>query len=68
MKLSIDIPPQFVHHFAQDCFEESFDRIIADIRYSETAVSGLYELELLYMLQSAFCKANRILNEKGEAK
>lgn len=64
MKIILDIPKEFEKHFNNDRFEDSLQRIEADIHdcINETAqnvpsISGDYELELVDMLVEAFKNA-----------
>ena len=60
MKILIDIPKEFEHHFNNDKFKDSLCRITQDVIssvYSEDSISGNYEIELLEILTSAFEKA-----------
>ena len=34
MKIEIEIPKEFEEHFNNDKFKDSFERIMADIKYS----------------------------------
>ena len=60
MKVLIEIPKEFEEHFNKDRFKDSFERILVDIQYglecSEVRMAGLYELELIRMLQNAITK------------
>ena len=60
MKVLIEIPKEFEERFNNDRFKDSLDRIRADIQYSleysEAKMAGLYELELIRMLQNAITK------------
>ena len=60
MKLLIEIPKQFEEHFGIDRFEDSLERIRADIQYGVYTISGLYELETIKMLKDALSKAEVI--------
>lgn len=55
MKITIEIPKEFEEHFINDRFEDSLKRIDADIRF-RGFLSGLYEVELIEMLRTAFSK------------
>lgn len=57
MKLLIEIPKEFVEHFNNDRFKDSLERIRTDIQYHGNPLSGLYERELIEMLQNAMTKA-----------
>lgn len=57
MKLIIEIPKEFEEHYNNDNFADSFKRIESDMTLEEKCLSGLYELELIEMLRSAFCNA-----------
>ncbi len=61
MKLIIEIPKEFEEHFNNDRFEDSLERVCADIKcgleYSEIKMAGLYELEFIQMLRNAMTKA-----------
>lgn len=56
--MTIDIPTEFEEHFKQDKFEDSFERIMADIKHSlengDCLCSGRYEYETIEMLTNAF--------------
>lgn len=54
MKIIIDIPKEFEEHFNKDKFEESLERIRVDMDIGEKCFCGLYEEELVTMLQKAF--------------
>lgn len=51
--LLIDIPYEFEYHYSVDRFHDSFQRILADIHSS----AGLYEKELIEMLDKAFTES-----------
>ena len=57
MKVLIEIPKEFEEHFNNDRFKDSLERVRADIQYHGYPLSGLYELELIQMLQNAMAKA-----------
>jgi hypothetical protein len=60
MKLMIDIPKEFEQHFNEDKFKDSLLRLKTDINYGlehDETISGLYEIELLNMLITAFGNA-----------
>lgn len=57
MKVLIEIPKEFEEHFNNDRFKDSLERVRTDIQYHENPLSGLYELELIQMLQNAMAKA-----------
>lgn len=50
MRIEIEIPKEFEKHFAQDKFEDSLQRLGADIHL----IAGNYERELIEMLIVAF--------------
>lgn len=52
-KITIEIPKEFEEHYNRDNFEDSLERIEADIRF-RGFLSGLYEVELIEMLRNAF--------------
>lgn len=58
------LPKPFIRHFKEDKFEDSFERIKADIRADlENKIygcSGNYELEVIEMLEEAL-KASNII-------
>ncbi len=58
MRIEIEIPKEFEEHFKQDKFKDSFERIMADIKYSlengDCLCAGRYEYEIIEMLQKAF--------------
>ena len=58
MRIEIEIPKEFEEHFKQDKFENSFERIMADIKHSlengDCLCAGRYEHETIEMLQKAF--------------
>ena len=64
MTLSIQIPKEFERHFNMDRFEDSLERIRADIKFNleneATQLSGNYEMELAEMLRDAMLKAEVI--------
>lgn len=56
MKITIDIPSEFEHHFEIDKFKDSLERLKADVgEYT----AGRYEIELCDMLIDAFSKARK---------
>lgn len=64
MELRITIPPKFESHFNNDRFKDSLGRILFDVKSREKIkFSGLYELELIDMLEIAFKNAEVL---KGE--
>ncbi len=61
MNIEITIPKEWEKEFTKDKFEESFNRIIADLNCEETrTLVGNYELETLNMLKNAIIKAKTI--------
>lgn len=60
MKLLIEIPKEFEEHFNNDNFIDSLKRVVTDIKYHGNPLSGLYERELIEMLEKAFFKAEII--------
>lgn len=60
MKVIIKIPKEFEEHFNNDRFTDSFKRICTDIRYHGNPISGLYERELIEMLEIAMTNAKVI--------
>lgn len=58
MKIEIEIAKEFEEHFNQDKFKDSFERIMADIKYSlkngDCLCAGRYEYETIEMLEKAF--------------
>lgn len=50
MRIEIEIPKEFEEHFNTDQFEESMNRITADVHL----LAGRYEREMLKMLIKAF--------------
>ena len=63
MKLLIEIPKEFEEHFNMDRFEDSLERIRADIQYgleNYSVIAGLYELEFVEMLRDTMIKAEVI--------
>lgn len=58
------LPKPFIRHFREDKFEDSFERIKADIRASldnkTYGCSGNYELEVTEMLEEALKVSNII--------
>lgn len=61
MKLTIDIPKEFVRDFTDNKFEDCFRRLIADTRdrlnNKNTLLVGNYEIETCEMLIEAFSNA-----------
>lgn len=60
MKVVIDIPKEFEQHFNEDKFKDSLLRLKTDINYGlehDETISGIYEIELLDMLITAFGNA-----------
>lgn len=60
IKVTIELPKEFISHFNKDRFKESLERLQADIN----CVAGLYERELCDMLITAF--QNGIVNKEYE--
>ena len=60
MKVTIEIPKEFEEHFNNDRFNDSLKRIRTDIQYHGNPLSGLYERELIEMLQNAMTNAKVI--------
>ena len=60
MKVVIEIPKEFEEHFNNDRFTDSFKRICTDIQYHGNPISGLYERELIEMLEIAMTNAKVI--------
>lgn len=63
MKLTIELPEEFVEHFQMDKFEDSLHRVEADLRhrvYDPYQLSGNYEIELIEQLNCSFSKAEVI--------
>ena len=50
MRIEIEIPKEFEEHFKQDKFEDSLNRLYADVHL----LAGNYERELAEMLIKAF--------------
>ena len=61
MRIEIEIPKEFEQHFAQDKFEDSLQRLGADIHL----IAGNYERELIEMLIVAF-KEGKETYDKSE--
>lgn len=57
MNIKIEIPKEFEEHFNMDRFEDSLERVRADIQYGVYTISGLYEIEVIKMLRDAMTKA-----------
>lgn len=57
MQVIIDIPKEFVNHYHQDKFEDSLQRVLADLDnarlYLGYSVAGKYESETIEMLRIA---------------
>ena len=64
------LPKPFIRHFEEDKFEDSFERIKADIRASlenkTYGCSGNYELEVIEMLEEALRASNIIRFREGQ--
>lgn len=63
MKLTIELPEEFDEHFQMDKFEDSLNRVAADLRhrqYDPYQLSGNYEIELIEQLNRSFSKAEVI--------
>lgn len=57
MKITIEIPEEFVEHYNRDNFADSLKRIEADLKHLKYhGLSGRYELELIEILRNAFDK------------
>lgn len=56
MKITIDIPSEFEHHFEIDNFKDSLERLKAD---AGEHTAGIYDIELCEMLIDAFSKARK---------
>lgn len=63
MQITIDIPQEFVHHFAEDKFADSLQRLKSDAHL----LAGCYEKELIDMLIVSF-KNSKVKTGKEEAK
>lgn len=63
-----ELPKQFIKHFKEDKFEDSFERIKADIRADlknkNYGCSGNYEIEVVEMLEEALKYSNIVEFEK----
>ena len=57
MTLLLEIPKEFEQHITYDKFQDSLNRIRADIEGSPQELSGNYEVELLDALITAFNSA-----------
>ena len=61
MKLTIEIPKEFINDFKENKFEDCFRRLIADtedrLSNRDTLLAGRYEVETCEMLISAFARA-----------
>ena len=67
MELRIIIPPEFESHFKNDRFKDSLGRILFDVKSREKIkLSGLYEWELIDMLEIAFKNAEVLKGEWNE--
>ena len=67
MELMITIPTEFESHFKNDRFKDSFGRILFDVKSREKIkLSGLYELELIDMLEVAFKHAEILEGDNNE--
>ena len=55
MKITIDIPQEFINHFEQDRFADSLKRLKSDAHL----LAGNYEEELMDMLIIAFKNAKK---------
>ena len=67
MTISLEIPEQFEQHFNTDRFRDSLERIRVDIECAGSyhTLSGLYEIELIKMLEGCLIKAEpETQNEK----
>ena len=78
MRIEIEIPKEFEEHFKQDKFNDSFERIMADIKHSLKSegclYAGRYEYETIEMLEKAFenskpaCNPDKVVEELEERK
>ena len=67
MELKIIIPPEFESHFKNDRFKDSLGRILFDVKNREKIkLSGLYEWELIDMLEVAFKYAEILEGDNNE--
>lgn len=67
MELRITIPHEFESHFKNDRFKDSLGRILFDVKSREKIkLSGLYEWELIDMLEIAFKNAEVLKGEQNE--
>lgn len=70
MKVLIEIPKEFEEHFNNDKFEDSLERIRADIKVNleneTTQLSGRYEMELAEMLRDAMSKSEVVRQKEYE--
>jgi hypothetical protein len=57
MKITIEIPKEFMHDWKTDRFHESLMRMATDAKCCDR-LSGNYESELAEMLEKAFQKAD----------
>ena len=64
MRIEIEIPKEFEEHFKQDKFKDSFERIMADIKYSleneKCLCAGRYEYETIEMLEKTFENSRKV--------
>ena len=58
MRIEIEIPKEFEEHFKHNKFKDSFERIMAEIKYSledkDCLCAGRCEFETIEMLKDAF--------------
>lgn len=70
MKIEISIPKEFERDYVENKFQETFDRVMADIYWNmstdEPSVAGGYEYETLRMLSEAFANSKEIKEENSE--
>lgn len=57
MKITIEIPEEFEHHFETDKFKDSLQRLKVDA--GTFCMASRYEIELCDMLIDAFSKAQK---------
>ena len=65
INVEIRIPEEFISHYKKDKFENSLQRVLYDIKFSEELLSGIYEKETIEMLLESL-KGSIIVGENDE--
>lgn len=61
MRITIEIPPEFLSDYTQDKFQDFFSRVTTDIVNSNyDGMCGNYEVETAQMLEKAFQNSQEV--------